>query len=100
MGSAPSFRSVTVTAKRPVAFASRFLTPAERTCTIWELETLAVYWACTIYNWHLWGQKFTVRTDSNAVEWMLGGASKGRMLKWALSLQELQLKLIHRPGAK
>jgi hypothetical protein len=66
---------------RPVAFASRSLTPVERVHTIWELETLAVYWACTIYNWYLWGQKFTVRTDSNAVEWVFGEASKGRMLK-------------------
>jgi hypothetical protein len=41
-----------------------------------------------------------VRTDSNAVEWVLGEASKGRMLKWALSLQELKFKITHRPGAK
>jgi hypothetical protein len=40
----------------PVAFSSRSLTPAERAYTVWELETLAVYWACTIYNWYLWNQ--------------------------------------------
>jgi hypothetical protein len=84
----------------PVAFSSRSLTPAERAYTVWELETLAVYWACTIYNWYLWNQEFIVRTDSKAVEWVLGEASKGRMLKWALSLQELKFKITHRSGAK
>jgi hypothetical protein len=44
--------------------------------------------------------KVTVRTDSNAVEWVLGETSKGRMLKWVLSLQELQFKIVNHPGTK
>jgi hypothetical protein len=82
------------------SFISRPLTPAERAHTVYELETLAVYWATTVFDWYLWSQEFLIRTDSNAVEYVLGNCIKGRMRKWALALQELKYKIEHRPGCK
>ena len=62
--------------ERVVQYASRALTDTERKYTIWELETLAVVWAIDLFGWYLWNSKFIVRTDSNAVEWVLLKATK------------------------
>ena len=51
--------------EKVVAYASRALELAdnEQKYTIWELETLAVVWACDLYRWYLWNKPFKVRTD-------------------------------------
>jgi exodeoxyribonuclease III len=86
--------------EKVVQYASRALSETERKYTIWELETLAVVWAADIFGWYLWNNKFTVRTDSNAVAWVLEKATKGRLLRWALMLQERDYTIVHRPGDK
>ena len=86
--------------EKVVCYASRSITIAESAYAVYELEALAVYWACTLFNWYLWRTKFLVRTDSNAVKWVMQKAVKGRLLKWALSLQELQYEVEHRKGTK
>ena len=65
--------------ERVVAYASRSLTDAEKAYEIFELETLAVFWACQHFSWYLWSTPLTIRTDSKAVEWVLQRATKGRI---------------------
>ena len=82
-----------------VAYASRSLADNEKKYTIWELETLAVVWAIDLYGWYLWNSPFTVRTDANAVEWVLQKATTGRLMRWALNLQEREFTILHRKGS-
>ena len=49
----------------------RSLTSTEKAYTTWELETLAVVWAIRLFGWYYWGSEVKVRTDSNAVSWVL-----------------------------
>ena len=82
-----------------VAYASRSLADNEKKYTIWELETLAVVWAIDLFGWYLWNLPFTVRTDANAVEWVLQKATTGRLMRWALNLQEREFTIKHRKGS-
>ncbi len=49
---------------RPVAYASRRLTPAERNYTTSEKETVAARYALECWRWRLMDRKFTLYTDS------------------------------------
>ena len=55
----------------PVAYASRALNPSEKNYGITELETLAVVWAMSHFNHHLYGNGVTVYTDHTAVKAVL-----------------------------
>ena len=48
---------------KPVAYASRTLSPVERRYSQTEREALSVYWAIRRFNMYLYGMCFTVYTD-------------------------------------
>jgi hypothetical protein len=48
---------------KPVAYASRTLSPVERRYSQTEREALSVYWAIKRFNMYLYGMCFTVYTD-------------------------------------
>ncbi|MCP4978636.1 MAG: hypothetical protein GY931_21015, partial [Maribacter sp.] len=50
---------------RPIAFASKTLSSAERNYPAPERETLECVWAMEHFNHFLFGRKFTLRTDQN-----------------------------------
>ena len=50
-------------AYKPVAYASRSLTDAEKNYAVIEKEALAVTWACEKFTDYVLGMKFTVHTD-------------------------------------
>jgi len=85
--------------EKVVAYASRALADNEKKYTIWELETLAVVWACDLYGWYLWNKPFKIRTDAMAVQWVLQKATTGRLMRWALNLQEREYEIEHRKGS-
>ena len=84
--------------ERVVMFASRALNDPETRYKVYEQETLAVRWASKVFGWYLWSTKVTFRTDNTAVRSVLEKASKGRHLRWALAMQELDYTLVERPG--
>lgn len=88
--------------ERPVAFASRTLSSAERAYSVSEREALACMWACEHWHWFLYGRKFTIRTDHSALTTLLAGGTKGRkpmrLLRWADRLNQYDFIVTYKPG--
>lgn len=60
---------------RPVAFASRKLSPSELNYSIHQLEFLAIKWSVVDkFHDYLYGTKFTVRTNNNPLTYVLSSA--------------------------
>ena len=84
-----------------VCFASRSLTKLEAKYNTYELECLAVKWAASLwYGMYLYGRRFKVYTDNQAIKWLFDRADSctGRLQKWIISLQDLDYEVVHRKG--
>ena len=85
--------------QHPIAYASRSFDTSEKNYSITELETLAVVWAARYFRPYLLGHKTIVFTDHSACVSVLSTArSSGKIARWALTIQELNLILKHRAG--
>ena len=85
-----------------IAYVSRALTKAEQVFAIWELEALAAVWACRLFRMYLYGSRFQIITDSQAVTTILKASYKaagGRLARWSLALQDFDYELVHRSGS-
>ena len=92
--------------ERPICFASRTLTDAERNYSQLEKEALAMVFAIKKFHNYLWGQaNFQVVTDHKPLLGLFSNTkaipamASGRIQRWALMLQSYPFKLIHRSGA-
>ena len=86
---------------RPVGYWSHALTDAERNYTTTEKECLAVVWRIFTLQPYLYGSAFNLRTDHEALRWVLNlGDSSGRLARWSLRLAEYDYELQSRPGVK
>jgi len=71
----------------PVMYASRKLLPRERRYAIAEKEALAIFWAVHKYYKYLYGTKFTLQTDCEALTILNGKPAKNaRILRWQIFL--------------
>ena len=91
--------------ERPVFFASRTLTSAEKNYSQLEKEALAMTYALRKFHYYLWGQKnFTVITDHKPLLGIFSATkpipplASGRIQRWALLLQAYDFTLRHRSG--
>ena len=84
---------------RPISFASRTLQSHEKNYGISELEALGVVWAVKHYRHYLYGHRCTVFTDHEALKSLLNTPQpSGKLARWGMALQELDLKLEYQPG--
>ncbi|KAG6464946.1 hypothetical protein O3G_MSEX014832 [Manduca sexta] len=85
--------------ERPIEYASRLLLPAERNYSTTEREALAVVWAVTKYRGYIEGSSVVVKSDHQPLRWLMSVKSpSGRLARWALTLQEFDLKIEYTPG--
>ena len=90
--------------EKPVCFASRTLTSAERNYAHIEKEGLSVIFAIKKFHQYLFGYKFTIFTDHKPLLGLFGeskalpGEVSGRILRWALLLSAYNYVLKYRPG--
>ena len=83
----------------PIAYASRTLLPHERNYGISELEGLGVVWAVKTFRHYLYGHKCHVYTDHEALKALIHTPHpSGKLARWGLALQELDLQIHYQPG--
>jgi hypothetical protein len=84
---------------RPVAFASKTLSPAEQNYSTTEKECLAIVWALNYFYPYLYGATFTIYTDHAALKSILSTKMpRGRIARWILTVQSYQFTIVHRKG--
>ena len=84
---------------RPVAYASRSLHGAEERHSATELEALGIVWAVKQFRHYLYGQQCEVITDHQPLRSLLKMPHpSGKLARWGLALQELDLTIKYHPG--
>ncbi|XP_030595617.1 uncharacterized protein LOC115787179 [Archocentrus centrarchus] len=90
--------------EKPVAFASRTLSAPEQKYSTVEKEALACVWATEKWRTYLWGRRFTLRTDHQALTTLL--STKGmnragmRIARWSARLLCFDYDVVYRPGSQ
>lgn len=85
--------------ERPVEYASRLLTSAERNYSTTEREALAVVFGVTKFRGYIEGYPVRVISDHQPLKWLMSLKSpSGRLARWALFLQGYDLKIEYTPG--
>ena len=90
--------------ERPVSFASRTLTSAERKYSQTEKEALALIFGLKKFHFYLWGQNFRLVTDHKPLLGLFNNdkpisvMSSGRIQRWSLMLQGYTFTLVHKSG--
>ena len=83
----------------PVAYASRAEDKHERNYCISEFETLGLVWAVRYFHPYILGHPCAVYTDHAACLSILNMAKpSGKLARWALTVQEMDLTIKHKAG--
>lgn len=82
-----------------ISYASRSLDTHEKNYGIPELETLGLVWAVRYFRPYLLGHPCVVYTDHSACLSILNSARpSGKLARWALTIQEMDLTIKHKAG--
>ncbi len=89
--------------ERPIEYASRTLSPAERNYAQIDREALAIVWAVKKFNIYLFGRKFTIVSDHKPLTHIFGKNRRlpeigtSRVIRWSIFLSEYDYKIEYRP---
>ena len=90
--------------KRPVAYASRMLTVAEKNYSQLEKEGLAITFGIKKFHNYLYGQHFSIESDHQPLSYLFN-EKKGispmaslRIQRWALTLSAYQYTICYKTG--
>lgn len=86
---------------KPVAFASKALTPTEQRYANIERELLAVVFGCTRFHTYVFGSSFTIQSDHKPLENIQHknlADTPPRLQRMMLRLQPYNFKVVYRPG--
>jgi len=82
-----------------ISYSERKLLPAEKNYSGTKREAVAAVAGIKYLQSYLYGRKFTIHTDHNAVHWLMKiREPTGRLARWALLLQQYDFELVHRSG--
>jgi hypothetical protein len=85
--------------ERVIGYYSRLLRDAEKRYDTTQKECLAVVWAVKKLRPYLYGRSFIVKTDHASLKWLLNLKDhNGRLMRWALLLQDYTYVIVHRSG--
>ena len=84
---------------RPVYYASRRLSTAEKNYSVTERECLGMIYSIKKFRHYLLGRRFYFHVDHSALLYLVRQQNlTGRLARWVLLLQEFDFEVIHRPG--
>jgi hypothetical protein len=86
--------------ERLITCHSRTLKDAETRYSNYEREILAVLWGVEQNRSYLWGSKFVIRTDNNAIPYLDRSKElvSSRAIRWFIKLGEYNYRVEHRKG--
>ena len=90
--------------KRPEAFASRSLAPAEKNYSQLDREGLSVIFGVKKFHQYIYGRDITVCTDHKPLLGLFGESraipalASSRIQRWSLTLAAYRYKLVYKPG--
>ena len=87
--------------ERVLAYYSRTLTKPERRYCVTRKELLAVVQAMKHFHHYLYGTQLLVRTDHNALRWLMDFKNPvGQTARWLEVVGTYRFKIEHRPGKR
>jgi hypothetical protein len=85
--------------EKPVYYASRQMSLAERKYSTTEREALAVVYSCKKFRHYLLGYKVIFHTDHDSLKYLVNKPDlSGRIARWILLLQEFNYEVVVKPG--
>ena len=89
---------------RPIAYASRTLSPAEKKYAQIEKEGLAVIFGVTRFHQYIYGREFTIVSDHKPLQFLLSESraispmASARIQRWALTLGSYRYHIQYKAG--
>ena len=79
-----------------ISTASRVLRPAEQRYNTCEKELLAIMYALQRFKVYIYGRKFTLFTDNQAIIFLHKCAiTPNRVARWIMEIQQFDLEILH-----
>ena len=92
--------------ERPIAFASRSLSPAEKGYAQLDKEALAIVFGVTKFHVYLYGHAFTIYSDHKPLQHLFNPSkaistmASARIQRWALLLSSYRYTVSYKPGSQ
>ena len=86
---------------RAIAYGGWDLNLGERNYSTTEREALAIVEGIKKFRNYLYGHKFTIYTDHNALRWLMSIKDpNGRLARWALLIQQYDFTIVYKAGTQ